>query len=84
MYYIQRYQHSAQVDPNKETLDRFIENDYMGGAEFEFGSVGGSWKFLRENDIEIVLHTVYINSLEESSFNKSNKSPVTFYVTFYA
>jgi len=75
MYYIQRLE---QISGNKKSnsIFRFIHNDYMGSAEFEFGSVGDSWKYLRTGNINIFEHkdqiipsdkevTMYVITTEE-------------------
>lgn len=47
MYYIQRYHEKDKVNQkeanNNPTIGRFLIGDYMGSAEFEFGSVSRSW-----------------------------------------
>ena len=53
MYYIQRY-HVKDKERQKEanhvpTIGRFLDGDYMGSAEFEFGSVSRSWSDMLEN-----------------------------------
>ena len=53
MYYIQRY-HEKDKERQKEanhvpTIGRFLDGDYMGSAEFEFGSVSRSWSDMLEN-----------------------------------
>ena len=53
MYYIQRYHEKDKVK-QKEAIDdptigRFLDADYMGSAEFEFGSVSRSWINMIEN-----------------------------------
>ena len=53
MYYIQRYTVKTKVDQretnNNPTIERFLDADYMGSAEFEFGSVSRSWANMLEN-----------------------------------
>ena len=53
MYYIQRYHEKDKVDQretnNNPTIERFLDADYMGSAEFEFGSVSRSWANMLEN-----------------------------------
>ena len=53
MYYIQRY-HVKDKERQKEanhvpTIGRFLDGDYMGSAEFEYGSVSRSWANMIEN-----------------------------------
>ena len=53
MYYIQRYHEKDKVNQkeanNNPTIGRFLNGDYMGSAEFEFGSVSRSWANMLEN-----------------------------------
>ena len=53
MYYIQRYHEKDKVNQkeanNIPTIGRFLIGDYMGSAEFEFGSVSRSWANMLEN-----------------------------------
>ena len=53
MYYIQRYHEKDKVNQkeanNNPTIGRFLKGDYMGSAEFEFGSVSRSWANMLEN-----------------------------------
>lgn len=53
MYYIQRYHEKDKVNQkeanNNPTIGRFLNGDYMGSAEFEFGSVSRSWANMIEN-----------------------------------
>ena len=53
MYYIQRYHEKDKVNQkeaiNVPTIGRFLDGDYMGSAEFEFGSVSRSWANMLEN-----------------------------------
>ena len=53
MYYIQRYHEKDKVNQkeanNIPTIGRFLNGDYMGSAEFEFGSVSRSWANMLEN-----------------------------------
>ena len=66
MYYIQNYDHKTGVKNISDTTSRFLSPHYMGSAEFEFGSVGASWSFLRENNIKLFSTTVLgKNSKEE-------------------
>ena len=53
MYYIQRY-HVKDKERQKKanhvpTIGRLLDGDYMGSAEFEFGSVSRSWSDMLEN-----------------------------------
>lgn len=45
-YLIQRVQSCSR--PDRAGVDSLLRHDYMGSAEFEFGSVPSSWKKLRE------------------------------------
>ena len=53
MYYIQRYHEKDKVNQkeanNNPTIVRFLNSEYMGSAEFEFGSVSRSWANMLEN-----------------------------------
>ena len=53
MYYIQRYNTKDKVNQKEAnsipTIGRFLDGDYMGSAEFEFGSVSRSWANMLEN-----------------------------------
>ena len=53
MYYIQRYTVKTKVykreTNNNPTIKRFLDGEYMGSAEFEFGSVSRSWVNMVEN-----------------------------------
>ncbi len=53
MYYIQCYHEKDKVNQkeanNNPTIGRFLYRDYMGSAEFEFGSVSRSWANMVEN-----------------------------------
>ena len=53
MYYIQRYHEKDKVNQkeaiNVPTIRRFLTGDYMGSAEFEYGSVSRSWANMLEN-----------------------------------
>ena len=53
MYYIQRYHEKDKVNQkeanNNPTIGRFLIGDYMGSAEFEFGSISRSWANMLEN-----------------------------------
>lgn len=51
MYYIQTFKKQTDLLPNEASIKRILSGDYMGSAEFEFGSVQRSWKFLRESNI---------------------------------
>lgn len=75
MIYVQRYEAPDDYRKNNDSVSRIISGDYMGSAEFEFGSVQKSWKFLR--DSEIFLNKVTVSP---SEFGNPNGEPVTFYV----
>ena len=53
MYYIQRYNVKTKVDQretnNNPSVMRFLDADYMGSAEFEFGTLNRSWINMIEN-----------------------------------
>lgn len=74
MIYIQRYESPDDYRKNKDDVSRIISGDYMGSAEFEFGSVQKSWRFLRGS--EIFLNKV---SIDPSKFKSVNGKPVNFY-----
>ena len=75
MYYIQRYNAPHPARNFEKTFSRMISGDYMGSAEFEFGSVQKTWKFLHEENIQ--LSKVEVDPKE---FHSSATEPVTFYV----
>lgn len=47
-YLIQRASERERDDPKRTGVDRILSFDYMGSAEFEFGSVSSSFKLYRE------------------------------------
>ena len=53
MYYIQRYTVKTKVGQretnNNPSVMRFLDADYMGSAEFEFGTLNRSWINMIEN-----------------------------------
>ena len=51
-YLIQRCTYKEIVDKEKLVniyLDDYLSFDYMGSAEFEFGAIGKTWQFIKEN-----------------------------------
>lgn len=51
-YLIQRCIYKEIVDKEKLVniyLDDYLSFDYMGSAEFEFGAIGKTWSFIKEN-----------------------------------
>jgi len=57
MFYIQNYDYCPKNNLYRaDTTGRFLEGQYMGSSEFEFGSVQESWQYLRENDIKLFEH----------------------------
>lgn len=51
-YLIQRCTYREIVDKEKLVniyLDDYLSFDYMGSAEFEFGAIGKTWQFIKEN-----------------------------------
>lgn len=51
-YLIQRCTYREIVDKEKLVniyLDDYLSFDYMGSAEFEFGAIGKTWSFIKEN-----------------------------------
>lgn len=46
MYYIQRLVICSSQPKGEKDTTLLISGDYMGSAEFEFGSVTNSWQFL--------------------------------------
>lgn len=57
MYYIQRYKAGSY---NKQAVnsDRYLSADYMGSAEFEWGSIPAAWKSLHMNNVRLFTHEV--------------------------
>lgn len=50
MNLIQRYEHQTHpMERHMDSVSRFLDGDYMGSSEFEYGAVPKSWKYLREN-----------------------------------
>jgi len=75
MYYIQNYNYNQmqQFSTDKNTVDRFLDGQYMGAAEFEFGSCQDAWAFLRENAIKLF-------SIVVSGGSNRERKEVKFYV----
>ena len=51
-YLIQRCTYREIVDKEKLVniyLDDYLSFDYMGSAEFEFGAIGKTWRFIKDN-----------------------------------
>lgn len=51
-YLIQRCTYREIVDAEdltKLNIDSYLSFDYMGSAEFEFGAIGKTWQFIKEN-----------------------------------
>lgn len=58
-YYIQRVEkHISEFKENKYGIDYFVSFDYMGSAEYEFGAVSRTWKFMKENFREYKMETI--------------------------
>ena len=58
-YYIQRVEkHIPEFKENKYGIDYFVSFDYMGSAEYEFGAVSRTWKFMKENFHEYKIETI--------------------------
>ena len=58
-YYIQRVEkHIPEFKENKYSIDYFVSFDYMGSAEYEFGAVSRTWKFMKENFHEYKMETI--------------------------
>lgn len=59
-YLIQRVDrhYSDEFKEHKKGIDYFVEFDYMGSAEYEFGAIPKSWKFMKENASQYKLITV--------------------------
>lgn len=58
-YYIQRVEkHIPEFKENKYGIDYFVSFDYMGSAEYEFGAVSRTWKFMKENFHEYKMETI--------------------------
>lgn len=58
MYYIQRLEHKSSKRTN--SFISFVYHHYMGSVEFELGSVGESWKYLKTGDIDIFEYKDFI------------------------
>lgn len=59
MYLIQRY--SVQTHPiprQMDSISRFLDGDYMGSSEFEWGTVPRAWKYLRNNSKNNILKEI--------------------------
>mgnify|MGYP000870485401 CR=1 FL=1 len=71
-YYIHRISKKYKEDFERDYgLSLFLSLDYMGSAEYEFGAVGDSIKFLRENVNDYVL------KVGKFKLNISGKEEVT-------
>lgn len=71
-YYIQRISKKYKENFERDYgLSLFLSLDYMGSAEYEFGAVGDSIKFLRENVNDYVL------KVGKFKLNISGKEEVT-------
>lgn len=58
-YYIQRVEkHIPEFKENKYGIDYFVSFDYMGSAEYEFGAVSRTWKFMKEHFHEYKMETI--------------------------
>lgn len=58
-YYIQRVEkHIPEFKENKYGIDYFVSFDYMGSAEYEFGAVSRTWKFMKENFNQYKMETI--------------------------
>lgn len=58
-YYIQRVEkHIPEFKENKYGINYFVSFDYMGSAEYEFGAVPNTWKFMKENFHEYKMETI--------------------------
>lgn len=58
-YYIQRVEkHIPELKENKYGIDYFVSFDYMGSAEYEFGAVSRTWKFMKENFHQYKMETI--------------------------
>lgn len=53
MHYIQRC--SPRIDTSRKGIDALLSFDYMGSAEFEFGALGESAKWMRDNSKDLVI-----------------------------
>lgn len=73
MFYIQNYDYKESKDKERVNFtNRFLSGQYMGSAEFEFGSVQKAWKWMREHYCSLYSHSVRSKGGKESL--------VTFYV----
>lgn len=84
MFYIQTYKKSN--DPLKAhtaSLSHIMDGDYMGSAEFEFGSVGRSYRYITSNEM-MTVHKVLVPLEKESFLPKEDSKAFTGEViTFY-
>lgn len=73
MYYIQNYTVRKELSEcHSDSVDRFLEGEYVGSDEFGPDSVQNAWSWLRANSIELFSHEV------QSKGGKAKK--VVFYV----
>ena len=59
-YYIQRVDKHIpnEFKESRKGIDYFVSFDYMGSAEYEFGAVSRTWKFMKENFHEYKMETI--------------------------
>ena len=73
MYYLQTYHTASLKDYKSDKLSFFLKGNYMGSAEFEFGSVQRSYQHVGDNK-NMKLHKV------EAKVGNGKISPVIFSV----
>lgn len=73
MIYLQTYKAKSLKDYQQMGLAFLMSGDYMGSAEFEFGSVQKSYRYLNDNK-NMKIHEV------TAEVNKGDKAPVVFSV----
>ena len=57
-----------RFDNARSKMDRLLALEYMGSAEFEFGAVGKSLKYLRQNKDSLIINRIYNSGLAFKSF----------------
>lgn len=58
-YYIQRVEkHIPEFKESRKGIDYFVSFDYMGSAEYEFGAIPNTWKFMKEYFHEYKMETI--------------------------
>lgn len=58
-YYIQRVdKHTYEFKESRVGIDYFVSFHYMGSAEYEFGAIPNTWKFMKEHFHEYKMETI--------------------------